>query len=57
MFANDFLIAEIHRDARAIAIATSEFFGGSGGPISADEANGNHATASARRLAFRCGKD
>ena len=39
-----FCIAKVHRDARAIAIPASVFFGGSRGPIPADEANGNHAT-------------
>src|SRR5439155_25717049 len=52
MFANECFVAKVHRDARAIAIPTSEFFGGSRGPIPADEADGNHAASQARLAHF-----
>ena len=52
MFSNEFFITKIHRDARAIAIPASEFFGGSRGPIPADEADGNHAASQARLAHF-----
>ena len=52
MFANEFFIAKVHRDARTIAIPASEFFGGSRGPISADEAERDHAASQARLCHF-----
>ena len=51
MFANEFFIAKVHGDARAIAVPASEFFGGSRGAIPADETDGDHATAQATSVA------
>ena len=43
MFANEFLVPKVHRDARAVAIPAGEFLRGRRGPIPANEADGNHA--------------